>query len=95
MKCDNSPRYEIPETLLSSFKNSTAIESGAGEKVKILWMTLVVSILNFGSDVPILIARPKDSLASWAMVHSEMRYRLGATRDITGQSKNGLNQVRI
>ena len=67
--------------------------SGAGEKVKMLWMTLVVSILNFGSDVPILTARPKDLLASWAMVHSEMRYWLGATPDIMGQSKNSSSQV--
>ena len=40
-----SPRYSIPETFASSFRNSTAIESqaGAGEKVKIPWIPLVAS----------------------------------------------------
>ena len=34
---------------IRSFKNSTAIESGAGEKVEILWITLVASTLKLTS----------------------------------------------
>jgi hypothetical protein len=72
------PRLDIPGTLLISFKNSIAIVSGAGEKVKRLWITLVVATLNCEFDVPILTATPKGSPDCWAASHSEMRYWLGA-----------------
>src|ERR1700729_2359388 len=74
-KCARLPRLVMPLTLLSSFKNSTAIVSGAGEKVRILWITLVVAASNFELDEPILTATPKGSSDCWAAVlHSEMRY---------------------
>ena len=51
-----------PRPLASVFKNSRAIESGEGEKVKRAWITLFDSTLNIELDAPTLIATPNDSL---------------------------------
>jgi hypothetical protein len=74
---ENLPKDEMPSTFSNSFKNSTAIVSGAGENIKILWITLVASNWNFEFEVPILIAIPKDWSDCCAVVHREIRYCAG------------------
>jgi len=74
MRRENLPRCEIPGTLASSLRNSTATDSEAGEKDKTLWITLVVSILNLECDAPILTAVPNDSFFPWATSHNAMRH---------------------
>jgi hypothetical protein len=64
IKINYPPRSAIPDTFSSLFKNPAAIESRAGENVKMPWITLVDSTLNFESDAPILTATPKDLSAS-------------------------------
>jgi hypothetical protein len=75
------PRNKIFLTFPSSIRSSTAIVSGAGEEVKMLWITLVASTLNLEFDEPILVAIPNDSLDSCAVVHREIRY---CAREIFG-----------
>jgi hypothetical protein len=48
MRREHSPRYAIPLTFASSLRNSSATDSGAGEKDRMLWITLVASILELG-----------------------------------------------
>jgi hypothetical protein len=57
--------------------------SGAGEKVRMLWITLVVSILKVEFEDPILVASPKDSLDSIAVEHRARRYWAGDIRDVS------------
>jgi hypothetical protein len=77
------PINDIPQIFSSSCRNSAASMSGAGEKVRMLWITLVVSILKVEFEDPILVASPKDSLDLIAVEHRARRYSAGDIRDVS------------
>jgi hypothetical protein len=63
----------MPRPFSRSFRKSVVTVSGAGEKVRMLWTTLVVSVLKVGFDDPILVASPKDIPDSIAVEHRARR----------------------
>jgi len=59
-------------TFSRSFRKSVATMSGAGEKVRMLWTTLVVSILKVGFDESNSRRSPKYIPDSIAVEHRAM-----------------------